>query len=145
MLFNGDPYLVDFNARYNKIFGEIAASYRNPWFTTGTTFRIIQARFRSLLYNGEPLGLHSMTRIEPLFFVRFGGDEGVMRWLQVQASGGLSGVPISTFTVDESNPASLSTGAFGRGRWFWASASFSTHTGLPSLRSRVLQLAEHVV
>lgn len=116
MLFNGDPYLVDFNARYNKLFGEVAFSYYNPWVTAGTAFRITQARFRSLTFNNAPLDLHSMTRIEPLFFLRVGSEEGVMRWLQVQVSGGLSGVPISTYTVDENNPREFEYNRIRRGQ-----------------------------
>ncbi|UOQ54950.1 hypothetical protein [Hymenobacter cellulosivorans] len=102
--FIGEPYNVDFNTRYNKYFGELALSYHNPWGTIGTAVRTSHVRFTSLLYNDQPLARLRMTRLDPMLFMRFGTEQGVLHWLNVQISGGITGVPLGTYTVDNNDP-----------------------------------------
>ncbi|TGE23408.1 hypothetical protein [Hymenobacter metallicola] len=101
-LFTGESYNVDFKARYHKYFGEVSALYYNSWVSTGLALRMSQIRFDRLTYNGEPLPLQHMTRVEPMLFARFGAEEGALRWLQVQTSAGITTVP-----GNEPNPNSL--------------------------------------
>ncbi|TGE25790.1 hypothetical protein E5K00_11545 [Hymenobacter aquaticus] len=119
-LFLGQPYNVDFNARYNKYFGELALSYQYSWLTVGTAWRFSQVRFTSLLYNDEPLAKLRMTRLDPMLFMRVGPDEGSLHWLSVQLSGGLTGVPSSTYTADADDPHQFEYRRLREGQLFMA-------------------------
>ncbi|WP_226177432.1 hypothetical protein [Hymenobacter lucidus] len=102
--FVGESYLVDFKANYHRYFGEVSASYYNSWLSTGIAYRLSKVRFNSLTYNGQPLPLSGMTRIEPMLFIRVGGGQGRMRWLQVQSSIGITGVPNSDLDPNSTDP-----------------------------------------
>ncbi|SNC68245.1 hypothetical protein SAMN06265337_2227 [Hymenobacter gelipurpurascens] len=93
--FSSSGELVDLQSRYHKVFGEVAATYRpeSGWIALGAAYRLSRVNFEYLTYNGAPSTLRHMLRSEPMLFVRFGGPDGPLHWLQVQTSWGITSVP----------------------------------------------------
>ncbi|WP_375437874.1 hypothetical protein [uncultured Hymenobacter sp.] len=91
--FFGSGQNAAFDARYHKLYGEAAISYRDRWETIGLACRLSRVTFSSLTYDSQPLGLRNMTRIEPMLFWRFGREGGAVPWLRIQAALGASGRP----------------------------------------------------
>ncbi|NVO83710.1 hypothetical protein [Hymenobacter terrestris] len=108
----------EYQMRYNRPFGELAASYYLPGnrsgFTLGIVYRLNSLDFSKLTYNGQPVALRRLTRQEAMVFCRFGRQEGgAVPWLRGQLAIGGSGsfrqpfdpsLPPSEFKVREEVP-----------------------------------------
>ena len=101
----GYPTRYEYDTRYNKVFGEAYGVLQaTNTVSFGAAYRVTQVNFTHLTNLGAPVALGSMTRSEPMVFVRVrlgnGPTEG--RPVQLQASWGTSG----TFGYNEkgSNP-----------------------------------------
>ena len=80
-----------YDARYTKLFGELYGTWQlGPAVQLGAAYRLTRVRFASLTNLGQPLGLTSMLRGEPMFFLRstFGLRPGGERLAYVQAGVG---------------------------------------------------------
>lgn len=70
-LYIGDSISHEFDARYNKFFGEAYGAVQvSPAFSMGLAYRLTQVQFTSLTDLGQPLTVSHMLRSEPMFFVR---------------------------------------------------------------------------
>ncbi|MFD1468750.1 hypothetical protein ACFQ48_10990 [Hymenobacter caeli] len=82
-----------FDARYNKFFGEAYAAVQfSPGFSAGAAYRLTQVQFVGLTDLGQPLDLRRMLRGESMFFVRgaFGSGPRGERPLYAQFGFGAS-------------------------------------------------------
>ena len=96
----GYPTRHEFDARYNKVFGEVYGTFQaNEVFALGAAYRVTQVNFTNLTDRSIPLDLSSMTRSEPMFFVRarLGNGPAEDRPVQFQIAWGTS----STFGYNE--------------------------------------------
>ncbi len=74
-----------YDLHYNKRFGEIYGTFQaNNLFSTGAAFRVTQANFTRLTFDYQPVELTSMTRIEPMGFVRLRVGKGSFEERPVQ-------------------------------------------------------------
>lgn len=92
-----------FDARYNKLFGEVYGIIQaSEAVSIGAAYRVTQANFTNLTDRNRPVDLSSMTRNEPMIFmrVRLGDGPTEDRPVQLQASWGTS----TTFDYDEKAP-----------------------------------------
>ena len=92
----------EYRMRYNRPFGELAASYYLPGnrsgFTLGVVYRLNSLAFGELTHNGQPVALRRLTRQEAMVFFRFGRPEGgVLPWLRWQLAVGGSDSPQQSF------------------------------------------------
>lgn len=102
----GDPTRHEFDARYNKLFGEVYGSFRaGDVISLGAAYRVTQVNFTTLTDRATPLELSSMTRSEPMVFMRVRLGDGPFdeRPVQLQAAWGSSG----TFGYNERNTQTL--------------------------------------
>lgn len=76
-------------ARFHTLFAEAYIANDAGWTTFGLSCRLSQVRFTSLTNRNEPIPLRRMTRLEPMLFMRFGG-QGRLPWLQGQLATSLS-------------------------------------------------------
>jgi hypothetical protein len=61
----------EYDARYNKLFAEVYGTWQiAPVLQLGAAYRLTRVGFVSLTNLGQPLGLASMLRGEPMVFVR---------------------------------------------------------------------------
>lgn len=98
----GYPTHYEFDARYNKLFGELYGIFQaGDFISLGAAYRVTQVNFTTLTDHGIPLELSSMTRSEPMLFLRVRIGDGPFedRPLQLQAAWGTS----ATFGYDERN------------------------------------------
>jgi hypothetical protein len=82
-----------FDARYNKLFGEVYGSFQaSETISFGVAYRVTQVHFTSLTDVGVPVGLRNMTRSEPMFFfrTRLGHGPADSRPFQLQMTWGTS-------------------------------------------------------
>ena len=89
----GYPTRHEFDAHYNKVFGEVYGTLQaSEAFSLGATYRVTQVNFTSLTDQRTPVDLGRMTRSEPMFFVRvrLGNGPTENRPVQLQASWGTS-------------------------------------------------------
>lgn len=84
--FDGDYY--EFAGRYHRLFAELAASFTDNGFTLGLAGRLTDVRYDRLTYNGQPIGLRHLPRLEPMVFCQFGRPEGAVPWLRGQLAVG---------------------------------------------------------
>lgn len=82
----------EFKARFHKLFAEAYVANDAGWTTFGAACRLSQVRFADLTNRGQPVPLRRMTRLEPMLFVRIGG-QGRLPWLQGQIATSLSIAP----------------------------------------------------
>ena len=65
------PTQYEYDAHYSKLFGEVYGTWQlGPAFQLGAAYRLTRVGFISLTNLGQPLGLTSMLRGEPMVFVR---------------------------------------------------------------------------
>lgn len=98
----GYPIRHEFDARYNKLFGEIYGIIQaSEVVSFGVAYRVTRVNFTTLTNRNTPVDLSSMTRSEPMIFmrVRLGGGSTEDCPLQLQAAWGTS----TTFGYDERN------------------------------------------
>ncbi|GAA4040629.1 hypothetical protein GCM10022409_28220 [Hymenobacter glaciei] len=96
------PTRYELDARYNKLFGEVYGIIQGGDVVSfGAAYRITQVRFTTLTDRAIPLELSSMTRGEPMLFMRVRLGDGPFedRPLQLQAAWGTS----ATFGYDDKN------------------------------------------
>ena len=82
-----------YDTRYNKVFGEVYGSLQaSDAFSLGLAYRVTQVNFTHLTNLGTPVDLSSMTRSEPMLFmrVRLGNGPAENRPVQLQAAWGIS-------------------------------------------------------
>ncbi|RFP66941.1 hypothetical protein D0N36_00155 [Hymenobacter lapidiphilus] len=81
-----------YEARYHRLFAELAASYTDNGFTLGVAGRLTDVRYDALTFNSQPVGLRRLPRFEPMVFCQLGRPEGAVPWLrgQVAATGSTS-------------------------------------------------------
>ncbi|MFC6225960.1 hypothetical protein ACFP2F_22130 [Hymenobacter artigasi] len=99
----GYPTKYEFDARYNKVFGEAYGILQaSDALSFGAAYRVTQVNFTHLTNLGSPVDLSSMTRSEPMVFmrVRLGTGPAENRPVQLQAGWGTS----STFGYNEKDP-----------------------------------------
>lgn len=92
------PYLaagniVVYDSRFHKLFGEAYIANDAGWTTFGAACRLSQVSFASLTNHGVPVPLQRMTRLEPMLFMRFGGQGRRLPWLQGQVATSVSMSP----------------------------------------------------
>lgn len=83
----------EYDARYGKLFGEAYATWQiAPTMQLGAAYRFTYASFTRFNNLGQPLGLPTMLRGEPMFFLRstFGLRPGGERIAYLQAGMGTS-------------------------------------------------------
>ncbi|GAA3981843.1 hypothetical protein GCM10022407_28840 [Hymenobacter antarcticus] len=100
------PTRYEFDARYNKLFGEVYGIFQTgDVISLGAAYRITQVRFTTLTDQRTPVDLSSMTRSEPMLFmrVRLGNGPFEDRPVQLQAAWGTS----ATFGYDERNSQTI--------------------------------------
>ena len=101
----GYPTKYAFDVRYNKVFGEAYGILQaSDALSFGAAYRVTQVNFTHLTNLGTPLDLSSMTRSEPMVFmrVRLGTGPAENRPVQLQAGWGTS----STFGYNERDKTS---------------------------------------
>lgn len=101
------PILYEYDTHYNKLFGEVYGTWQiGPTFQFGAACRLTHVRFTSLTNLGQPLGLTSMLRSEPMFFLRntFGLRSAEERLAYVQVGVGGSGL-LRSWPGQPSGPA----------------------------------------
>lgn len=99
----GYPTKYEFDTRYNKLFGEAYGVLQaTDALSFGAAYRVTQVNFTHLTNLGAPVDLISMTRSEPMVFmrVRLGDGRTQDRPVQLQAGWGTS----STFGYNEKDP-----------------------------------------
>ena len=65
------PTQYEYDARYTKLFGEVYGTWQlAPAVQLGAAYRLTRVGFASLTNRGQPMGLASMLRGEPMMFVR---------------------------------------------------------------------------
>jgi len=102
----GYPTHYEFDARYNKLFGEVYGIFQtSEGFSLGAAYRVTHVNFTHLTNLGSPVDLSRMTRAEPMIFirVRFGDGPTEDRPVQLQAAWGTS----ATFGYDERNSQTI--------------------------------------
>ncbi|RPD47058.1 hypothetical protein DNI29_12950 [Hymenobacter sediminis] len=82
----------EYAARFHKLFAEAYVANDAGWTTFGAACRVSQVRFSSLSNRGIPVPLRRMTRLEPMLFMRVGG-QGRLPWLQGQIATSVSIAP----------------------------------------------------
>lgn len=95
----GSPTRYEFDTRYNKVFGEVYGTLQaSETFSVGAAYRVTQVNFTRLTNLNNPVDLGSMTRSEPMVFmrVRLGSGPTETRPVQLQAGWGTS----ATFGYD---------------------------------------------
>ncbi|WP_201987188.1 hypothetical protein [Hymenobacter rubidus] len=91
--FFGRPTRHEFDARYNKVFGEVYGTFQtSETVSFGVAYRVTQVNFTTLTDLGTAVDLPRMTRSEPMAFfrVRLGDGPTEDRPVQLQAAWGLS-------------------------------------------------------
>lgn len=78
-----------YKARFHKLFAEAYVANDAGWTTFGAACRLSQVRFADLTNRGLPVPLRRMTRLEPMLFMRVGG-QGRLPWLQGQIATSVS-------------------------------------------------------
>ena len=89
----GNPTRYEFDARYNKVFGELYGTLQATGTVSfGAAYRVTQVNFTRLTNLGAPVDLRNMTRSEPMVFmrVRLGDGPAEDRPVQLQAAWGTS-------------------------------------------------------
>lgn len=102
----GTPVRHDFDARYRKTFGEVYSAFQlSETVALGAAYRVTQIKFTTLTDRATPVDLRSMTRSEPMLFVRvrFGDGPANTRPVQLQMAFGSS----SAFGKDGANAEPL--------------------------------------
>ncbi|WP_210516795.1 hypothetical protein [Hymenobacter terricola] len=90
----GYPTRHEFDARYNKVFGEVYGTLQaSNTVSVGAAYRVTQVNFTNLTDQSTPVDLGRMTRSEPMFFmrVRLGDGPTEDRPVQLQVAWGTSG------------------------------------------------------
>lgn len=93
IIFLGQSTQHIFDARYNKVFGEVYGSVQaSETVSFGLAYRVTQVHFTSLTDMGAPVDLRKMTRSEPMFFfrTRLGSGPTDTRPVQLQFTLGTS-------------------------------------------------------
>lgn len=96
----GHPIRHEFDARYNKLFGEVYGIFQaGDVVSFGAAYRVTQVYFTNLTDLNTPVDLSSMTRSEPMLFLRtrLGSGPFEDRPIQLQAAWGTS----AAFGYDE--------------------------------------------
>lgn len=89
----GYPTRYEFDTRYNKVFGEAYGVFQaTNAVSFGAAYRVTQVNFTHLTNLGAPVDLSSMTRSEPMIFIRIrlGNGPTEDRPMQLQAAWGAS-------------------------------------------------------
>ncbi|UOQ97356.1 hypothetical protein MUN81_19225 [Hymenobacter sp. 5317J-9] len=102
----GRPSRHEYDARYNKVFGEIYGTLQaSEGFSIGAAYRVTQVNFTTLTDQNVPVDLSRMTRSEPMLYLRwrlgYGNTED--RPVQLQAAWGTSGT-FGYYDGDRSTP-----------------------------------------
>ncbi|GGG52260.1 hypothetical protein [Hymenobacter glacieicola] len=84
----------EYAAHFHKLFGEAYVANDAGWTTFGGACRVSRVQFATLTNRGNPIPLHHMVRVEPMLFMRFGG-QGRVPWLQGQVATSVSWSPNS--------------------------------------------------
>ncbi len=101
------PTQYQFDARYNKIFGEAYGTVRvGPAVSLGIAYRLTRVQFTGLTNLGQALNINNMLRGEPMFFVRgaFGSSPGGVRPMYVQFGMGTSQVLNWAWSAHDAGP-----------------------------------------
>lgn len=99
----GHPTPHQYTAHSNKLFGEVYGTFQaSNAFSMGAAYRVTQVNFTTLTDYRIPVELTSMTRSEPMFFVRVRVGSGPVedRPVHFQLALGMS----STFGYNENDP-----------------------------------------
>ena len=106
-VFLSRPMQYQFDARYNKSFGEAYGTVQiSPAVSLGMAYRLTQVQFTSLTDLGHPVNVDHMLRSEPMFFMRsaFGISPSGERPVYVQFGIGTSKAVNQSWAAQSSRP-----------------------------------------
>ncbi|GAA4372242.1 hypothetical protein [Hymenobacter koreensis] len=93
---NAGVSLTDYQARYNKVYGQLGLHYDFRGGSIGANYRLTHLQFQSFTYRNSELQMHlpvsmpRMLRHEPMLYGRIDLDRARPRRWQLQGSVGLS-------------------------------------------------------